>query len=167
MTLSVHAVAGAAVSLAFRNNPAIALLAAFFSHFLLDAFPHWHYRILSKSADDLSPFGKKLDFGPGFLKDIFRAGVDFGLGLVVSLAVSGIFFPENLWLVFLAVIAGALPDALQVAYYRFTDSKPLYYLQWLHEKIHSERRLDNEMVKGMTQQAIISAVFVLSIIFLV
>ncbi|MDP3948468.1 MAG: hypothetical protein Q8Q17_00800 [bacterium] len=163
MTLSVHAIAGTAVALAFRNNTVIALLAAFFSHFLLDAFPHWHYRILSKSADGLSPFGKKLDFGPGFLKDIFRTGVDFGIGLIVSLIVSAIFFPENLWLVFLAAVASALPDALQVFYYRFKNFKPLYWFQWLHEKIHSEKRLDNEPVKGVMQQIIISLIALLLI----
>ncbi|OGZ00799.1 MAG: hypothetical protein A3B13_00450 [Candidatus Liptonbacteria bacterium RIFCSPLOWO2_01_FULL_45_15] len=165
MTLSVHAIAGTAVSLAFRNNPAIALLAAFFSHFLLDAFSHWHYRILSKSADGLSPFGKKLDFGPGFLKDIFRTGIDFAIGLIVSLIVSAIFFPENLWLVFWAVIASALPDALQVFYYRFKNFKPLYWFQWLHEAIHSEKRLDNEPAKGVAQQIVMAAILLFLIYY--
>lgn len=156
MTLSVHAIAGTAAALAFRDNSIVALLAAFLSHFVLDAIPHWHYRILSKSKDDSSPFGEKLDFGASFLKDIFRTGIDFGLGLVVSLAISKVFFPESFWLVFLAAIAGALPDALQVFYYRFKNFKPLYWFQWLHEKIHSEKRLDNEPVKGIWQQIIIS-----------
>lgn len=164
--LSVHAIAGTAAALAFRNNPIVALLAAFLSHFLLDAIPHWHYRILSKSKDDSSPFGEKLDFGRSFLKDIFRTGIDFGLGLIVLLVISKIFFPENLGLVFLAAVASVLPDALQVFYYRFKNFKPLYWFQWLHEKIHSEKRLDNEPVKGVIQQIIISAAIIFILIYL-
>lgn len=167
MTLSVHAIAGTAAALAFRNNPAIALLAAFLSHFVLDAFPHWHYKIFSKSADSSSPFGEKLDFGAAFAKDIFRTGIDFAIGLVVSLAISKIFFPpENLSLVFFGAIAGVLPDAIQVIYYRFKDFKPLYWFQWLHEKIHSERRLDNEPVKGVAQQIILSVIIIFAITYL-
>ncbi len=165
MTLSVHAIAGTAAAIAFRNNPVVALLAAFLSHFALDAIPHWHYRILSKSKDDSSPFGEKLDFGRSFLKDIFRTGIDFGLGSVVSLAISEVFYPENLWLVFLATFAGVLPDAIQVLYYRFKNFKPFYWFQWLHEKIHSKKRLDNEPVKGITQQIILSAVIIFTIAY--
>jgi len=166
MVLSTHALAGTAVALALRNNPIAALIAAFLSHFVLDAFPHWHYRILSKSADNSSPFGEKLDFGRSFLKDIFRTGIDFCIGLVISLAISEVFYPGNFWLVFFAAFAGALPDAIQVLYYRFQNFKPLYWFQWLHEGIHSEKRLDNEPVKGIAQQIIVSAAIIFIIIYL-
>ncbi len=165
MTLSVHTLVGTATALALRNNPPAAVTAAFLSHYVIDAFPHWHYKILSKRIDSSSPFGKKLDFGTSFLKDIFRTGIDFSIGLIVSLFISEIFFPGNLRLVFFASVAGALPDAIQVLYYRFKNFKPFYWLQWLHEGIHSEKRLDNEPVKGVAQQIIISAIVIVFIYF--
>jgi len=166
MVLSTHAISGAATALIFRRYPVLALIAAFLSHFALDSIPHWHYKIISKSADASSPFGKKLSFGKNFLKDIFRTGLDFGIGLAISLIVSQIFFPGNLWMVFWGALAGALPDAFQVLYYRFKNFKPLYWLQWFHEKMHAERRLDNEPVKGIFYQIAISAIIVTLIIAL-
>lgn len=170
MVLSTHAVAGAATALALKQNTGIALLAAFSSHFVLDAIPHWHYKLLSKDLDDSSPFGKKMDFGIPFVKDIFRTGIDFGLGLAVSLiaahpAGSGLFY-GNFWLIVSGAFIGALPDALQVAYYRFPNFKPLFYFQLFHEKIHTKKRLDGEPAKGILQQVILSAVIIFLIYYL-
>lgn len=169
MILSTHAIAGAAVALAFRQNPPAALLAAFLSHFLLDAIPHWHYRIFSLINDGSSRFDKKIIFlfNRGFIKDIFRAGLDFGLGLAVSLTVFNYFFSDHLWLTFFGALAGVLPDALQVAYHRFPNFKPLYYFQLFHVKAHAEKRLDNEPVKGIAREIIASAAFILALIFFV
>ena len=98
MVLSTHAIGGAATALIFRQHPLLALLAAFMSHFLLDAIPHWHYRILSRNRDEFSPFKEKMSFGKNFLKDLIRTGFDFGIGLSISPVVSQIFFPGNLWI---------------------------------------------------------------------
>lgn len=160
MLLSTHAVSGAAIALILRRYPALAFTAAFLSHFMLDSIPHWHYKIISRSADGSSPFGEKLSFGKNFLRDILRTGFDFGIGLLISLAVSRIFFPGNLRLTFFGALAGALPDAIQVIYYRFKNSKPLYWLQWFHEKMHAERRLDNELAKGIFYQIAVLATFI-------
>src|SRR3989344_7218840 len=149
MVLSTHAIAGAATALVFRDNPIIALAAAFSSHYVLDAIPHWHYKLLSKRTDDSYPFGKKIDFGMDFRKDIFRTGFDFWLGLIISLTISQIFFPEYFLLTAFGAFAGALPDALQVFYYRFKNFKPAYWFQWFHEKVHAKRHLNNEPIKGI------------------
>ncbi len=166
MILSTHAIAGTASVIILKRYPLLGLVVAFFSHFVLDAVPHWHYRILSMDEDDSSPFGNKLDFGKKFLKDIFRTGIDFCLGLGVSLFVSQYFFPGNFWLVFWGAFAGVLPDAIQVLYYRFKNLKPLYWFQWFHEKVHAKTRLDNEPLKGIFYQVAVSATIVLAIIIL-
>ena len=44
MTATNHAVTGALVAVAIKQ-PAIALPAAFFSHFVIDAIPHWDYKL--------------------------------------------------------------------------------------------------------------------------
>lgn len=167
MILSTHTLAGAAVALALRNNPVIGVIAAFFSHFALDSVPHWHYRIFSKEEDESSPFGEKLDFGGKFLKDLSRTGLDLAVGLAISLAASRKFFPDYFWLTVLGALAGALPDALQVVCYRFPAFKPLYYFQRFHRKVHSKIYLDDRFLYGFGQQVIISAAFVLAMIFLV
>lgn len=143
----------------------MALTAAFLGHFILDAIPHWHYRILSVAKDESSFFGEKMTFGINFLKDILRTGIDLGLGMLISLTISRLFYPDYLWLTFFCALAGALPDLLQVVYYRFPKSL-FFYFEWLHEKIHSKKRLDDKPVKGMLQQITISAVIILATVFL-
>lgn len=162
MILSVHTVSGAATALILRRYPVLALIASFLSHFLLDSVPHWHYKIFSIESDTASPFGEKMSFGSAFLKDIFRTGIDFGIGLAVSLAVSAYFFPGNFWLTIFGALAGALPDALQVAYYRFPDFKPLYYFQKFNEGAHAKTNLDDRPVLGILQQIVLSSLFILA-----
>ncbi len=153
------------MALVFRRYPVLALIASFLSHFFLDSIPHWHYKILSRERDAASPFGEKMSFGSAFLKDIFRTGIDFGIGLAVSLGVSAYFFPGNLWLAAFGALAGALPDALQVVYYRFPRFKPFYYFQRFHEYVHAKTNLDNKPAKGILQQIIVPAMVVFALIF--
>ena len=47
MTLATHAIVGAAAARLFSFHPAAAFLAAFASHFLIDAIPHWDYHLKS------------------------------------------------------------------------------------------------------------------------
>jgi len=164
MVLSSHAVTGAAVALFLRLHPILALAAAFSSHFLLDAVPHWHYQVLSRSPDKSSPSGEKIAFGKDFIKDILRTGLDFGIGLGVAFAVSENFFPGYLWLAALGAFSGVLPDLLQVIYFRFPNFPPLFYLQWFHKKIHSKKRLDGKPMKGIFYQIAMSTVIVWAII---
>ena len=165
MILATHAISGAATALVLRRYPVLALIASLLSHFLLDSFPHWHYKILSRESDTASPFGEKMSFGSAFLKDIFRTGIDFGIGLAISLVVSQYFFPGNFWLTTFGAFAGALPDALQVVYYRFPRFKPFYYFQRFHEGVHAKTNLDKKPVRGIAQQIIVSAIAVLALIF--
>lgn len=166
MTLSTHAIVGAGSAIILRNYPVLGLIVAFFSHLVLDSIPHWHYKILSKEKDDSSPFGEKLNFGTKFLKDIFRTGIDFGIGLEISLLVSQKFFPGYFWLTALGAFAGALPDLLQVIYYRFLNFAPLFYFQKIHEGIHAQKRLDDQPVRGIFYQVATSAAVIIIIIAL-
>ncbi len=159
MTLSTHAIVGAGSAILLRNYPILGLIAAFFSHFLLDAIPHWHYKILSKSADSSLPFGMKLNLGSSFTKDVFRGSADFCLGLIASILMSLFLFPDNLWLILAGVFASVLPDFLQVVYY-LLPNKLLSYFQKFHMKTHSTKRLDNEPIKGVFQEIAISAAII-------
>ncbi|MBI4085364.1 MAG: hypothetical protein HY432_02580 [Candidatus Liptonbacteria bacterium] len=155
MILATHAVVGAASAIVFRDNPAIALTVAFLSHFVLDAIPHWHYRLLSRIIDASLQFGEKLNFNGEFLKDTFRTGIDFGVGLVISLAISQSFYPDYFWLTAFGAFAGALPDLLQVIYERFPNT-PLYHFKKFHENVHAKTSLDEQPLVGISQQIIVS-----------
>ncbi len=166
MVLSTHAIVGAGSAILLRNYPILGLIAAFFSHFLLDSIPHWHYRLLSREKNNSFPFGEKLNFGANFVKDIFRTGIDFCIGLALSLFVSQNFFPGYFWLTAFGAFAGALPDLLQVIYYRFRNFAPLFYFQKFHEKVHAKRHLDDELTKGIFYQAALSAAIVFILILI-
>jgi hypothetical protein len=51
MTLTTHALLGAAAASLFPASPALAFAAGFASHFAADALPHWDYKILSKKEN--------------------------------------------------------------------------------------------------------------------
>jgi hypothetical protein len=43
MILSTHAVVGGAIASLFPSHPVLVAVAAFASHFAIDAIPHWDY----------------------------------------------------------------------------------------------------------------------------
>jgi hypothetical protein len=51
LTLTTHAIVGAAIASVIPAHPFFAIAAAFASHFLLDAIPHWDYPIRSDSVN--------------------------------------------------------------------------------------------------------------------
>ncbi len=157
MILATHSVAGAVTAIILRKHPVLAFLAAFSSHFILDAIPHWDYKLDSQVDNPRSPFGRKFVFDKRFLNDILKTGIDFGLGSSLSLFIAGILFPDYLLITGMGSVAGALPDFLQLIYYLFPDS-PLAYLQRFHFRIHAEKRLDGFPVIGIATQAVIVAV---------
>jgi hypothetical protein len=148
MTLATHAVVGAAVAQLFPQHPIIAFSAAFLSHFLLDAIPHWDYKILSVYANPDIAMAQNNDF-PGdsrstvmdrnFLLDLMRIGSDALLGLVAVLVLVFLGFFPNLWIVLLGAGAAILPDFLQFVYMRF-PYQPIVALQNFHHWIHAESR---------------------------
>lgn len=165
MILAPHALAGAAIAVIFRRHPSIAVVAAFLSHFILDAIPHWHYKLSSRINDLSAPFYVRFIFDRRFLKDIMRTGIDFSIGLAIALGISYIFFPKYFWLTFLGAAAAVLPDFLQLMYHLFPDS-PLFYLQWFHRKIHAKKDLDNEILLGITYQVSFSLAIILIMAFI-
>jgi hypothetical protein len=56
--LSTHAIVGGAIASLISSHPLLAAVAGFTSHFVIDAIPHWDYRLRSiavgKGADNRS-----------------------------------------------------------------------------------------------------------------
>lgn len=102
MTGINHALTGALVASAIKQ-PALALPLAFLSHFVIDALPHWNYRI-------------------GNLKKRHMA---MAIDLIASLLLLVILSQTvnaDAWVVFAGGILGILPDTMWLPY--FLTGKP-------------------------------------------
>ncbi|MBI4034181.1 MAG: hypothetical protein HY378_01375 [Candidatus Brennerbacteria bacterium] len=156
MILTTHAVTGAALATIFPNQPVVGFLAAFASHFVLDAIPHWDYPIATAS---LKPeVSGKLKFEKSLAVDAVRIGSDFFLGLLLAVS----FFAPVVSLSFalLGAAGGLLPDFLQFAYTRF-PREPFSSLQRFHTRIHAKKKL--AMSAGIAVQVLIVLVLIFSL----
>jgi len=156
MTLTTHAIVGAAAASFMPEHPVLGFCAGFTSHYVIDAIPHWDYPIYSDSVDPQR--GGRLRFNRTLVRDILTIGFDGILGIALSFFFFGASVP------FAAVIAGAfggmLPDPLQFAYVQWKH-QPLISMQKLHDWIHSDRELRKEgrfMLGAISQLAVIAIV---------
>jgi hypothetical protein len=147
LTLTTHAIVGAAIASLLPAHPALAISAAFASHFLLDAIPHWDYPLRS---DSMRPgLVGAMKFDGAVLADMLTIGADalLGLGLALLLLAR----PGDRALIACGAGAAILPDALQFAYMRL-PREPLISLQRFHCWIHASRDLNRRPVLGLAAQ---------------
>ena len=153
MTLTTHAIVGAAIVSIFSARPEIGIPLAFASHFVMDAIPHWSYSVLS---DSMNPSGSgKMVFDKLFMLDVLRIGTDAVLGIALS-----IFFFANMHdyvLIALGAMTAILPDALQFVYSKFKH-QPLIALQKFHVWVHMGHKIDNPVIGIFSQILIITFV---------
>jgi hypothetical protein len=147
LTLTTHAIVGAAIASGIPAYPALAIAAAFASHFLLDAIPHWDYPISSDSVNPKVAAAMKYD--RALLVDMLKIGTDAMLGMALALLLLA--RPSNFALVLCGAAAALLPDALQFAYMRF-PREPLISLQRFHRWIHASRNLHSRPILGVATQ---------------
>src|SRR3984885_11655680 len=115
LTLTTHAIVGAAIACVLPAHPCLVIGAAFASHFLLDAIPHWDYPLRSDSVNPNVAGAMKYD--RALLADMVMIGTDGLLGIALALFLLAT--PGDSFLVLCAASAAILPDALQFAYIRF------------------------------------------------
>lgn len=142
MTLTTHAMAGGAIAVLLPNHPYLAAGLAFSSHFILDAFPHWDYPLLSYRENTHNKMESNFHAqGNGFVMDLFKTGLDALLGLTIVWLwlASG---SANRWPIIAAALAGILPDPLQFLYDKIRR-EPLVSLQKFHIWIHTNHRMKN------------------------
>ena len=127
MSLATHGAIGAIVASKFPNHPILAFCLAFASHFILDMIPHWDYHLKTTSKSDSDPLSRELPMGRDLVIDLFKAVLDFLIGLTVSLLLLASF--NNIYtvlLILIGVAGGVMPDFLQLVY-RLVDRKPSRY----------------------------------------
>jgi len=157
MILATHAIVGTAVASFFPEKPIIAFVAGFASHFLLDAIPHWEYKIQSGF---LNPkIAGKLEFNRGFLHDMFRIGSDIAIGSMGAWLIFSATVP--FMIILIGVIAGILPDPLQILFTRL-KFEPFVSFQRFHERIQIASPIyKNNPVLGVTLQVIFVVVIII------
>ncbi len=165
MTLTTHAVTGAAFAVLVPTHPVGAFALGFASHFLLDAIPHWDYPLASVEEDKENVLNNDIKLNRDFLHDLVKIGADAVLGLALALLAFAFF----LHIPFLAVLCGAIgamtPDALQFVYMKWRH-EPLITLQRFHMWIQSGKNLQNKPVLGMLSQValIVLVVFIFNLL---
>jgi hypothetical protein len=147
LTLTTHAVVGAAIASLMPAYPSLAIAAAFASHFLLDAIPHWDYPILSDSVNPNVAAPMKYD--RALFADMLTIGTDAMLGMALALLLLA--RRGDFALVLCGAAAAILPDALQFAYMRL-PREPLISLQRFHSWIHASRNFRARPVLGLSTQ---------------
>lgn len=153
MTLTTHALVGAAAAQLFPQQPYLAFAVGFASHFAIDALPHWDYRPASLEKDQENPLDTDMRLGKQFIFDLIRIGSDAILGVVLSVIIfSFTIFHAPLPIVLIGAMAGILPDPLQFAYFK-TRSIILEPLQRFHIAVQKGKSLYIKSLYGIGLQA--------------
>lgn len=169
MTLSTHAIAGAAVGALAAGNPALAASGAFMSHFLLDAIPHWDYKLSSSERKEDDPMTWGVDTrAKGFALDLAKTGFDSILGIgVVAATLALLGAPAFVWLgAILGALFGILPDFLQFVYFK-VRREPLSSLQRFHIFMHADGDFNDRPAVGIPMQLGVWALSIAAIAVLV
>ena len=154
MTLTTHAVVGAAIAGALADKPILAILLAFLSHFILDAIPHWDYTPRSAVRNPDRPLDNDLKIGHAFFFDLLVIAGDFFLGLFLAALVFYSAPAHVVLIALLGAIAAMAPDFLQFVYMKWRH-EPMTSLQRFHLASHAKRDLKAYPVAGVTIQLIV------------
>ena len=153
MYLTVHAVAGALIGNQI-NNPYLAFILGFASHFILDRIPH---------KDPASPedfLNSSLKLSKKMKQFIAVMIIDVSLVAFFTL----LFFRRDIVIypnpVAAGIIGAILPDAIAGLYF-LTNNKYLAKFQRIHEKIHFDHKKINVSIGGgMATQVIMLAILI-------
>lgn len=157
MTLATHIVVGAAAAKICTSHPVEAFFVGAASHFLLDAIPHWDYKIDSLSDENAGadPLHKNIRFTGAMLRDAGKVLFDAFLGFAVLAGL--IFFSSkhvlgaDVALMLAGALGGVMPDFLQFLYGVWKN--PLLRMhQTFHNYIHARIKLDDRPLLGVPIQ---------------
>ncbi len=156
VTLTTHAIVGAAIASVIPEHQILVFGLAFASHFAVDAIPHWDYHVRSGAINP--KIGAAMSYDKNLVLDLLSIGFDALLGIILSLLIFA--SPATAGVVVLGAIAGILPDPLQFAYTRWRH-EPLITLQRFHQWIHTDLRLLDRPILGIASQIFFIVVVVL------
>ncbi|MDE1874615.1 MAG: hypothetical protein KGI79_01625 [Patescibacteria group bacterium] len=140
MTLTAHAITGAAIAAAIPDHPILGFCAGFVSHYVLDAIPHTDYPIASPSLDPM--IGGKIVFDKRLALDALRIGGDAVVGVALSymlFAAPGLIGHVGGRVALIGAAAGLLPDFFHFLYLRMPYG-PFKALERFHIAIQNETK---------------------------
>lgn len=163
MILSSHIIVASAATNYFVNQPvsflnsAIIFIISLISHYLLDAIPHWDYKLLSILDNDSKTekvfIAKKIFI----IKDLAKNFLDGGLGLAIAFfIIGGQFYFKKIFMIGIIVLGSLLPDLLEVFYIIFKKFSPAVFHSF-HSHFHTNYRFKNQPAKGIILQIIVVA----------
>jgi hypothetical protein len=151
MTLTAHAVVGAAIASSIPNHPILGFTLAFASHFILDAIPHWDYPLSSRKTDNVNSLDDDMTIDKSFFVDLLKIGADMSCGIVLALLLFTLHGPHLFLIPMIGALGAVLPDALQFAYFKWRH-QPLVSLQRFHIWIHAEQDFNDKPFIGIPFQ---------------
>ncbi|MEI6296859.1 MAG: hypothetical protein WCO84_04415 [bacterium] len=158
MILAPHIIIGVAVARTLPDNLILAFSAAFLSHFIADAVPHWEYD-LSKAIDP--KYSEKIRINKEFLWDFFRLSLDGLIGLFISFL---LFYNGNTGFIIAGCLGGIFPDILQFLYGKFKN-RPLIVFKKFHDSVHSEKKERKFLVGVLSPVFFTTIIVIFSYIF--
>lgn len=163
MTLTTHALVGAAAASLFPTHPYAAFTAGFLSHLAIDAIPHWDYQVWLRSVerDMFDPLKNDMRWGRDFWHDLAIIAADAIIGTILAVLVFGWWFGLSIPIALVGAWAGILPDFLQFAYFKLRTvwlGAMLLPLQQLHQRLQmGKHRYGWGAVKGLFLQFLVVA----------
>ncbi|MDO8522454.1 MAG: hypothetical protein Q7S08_04180 [bacterium] len=168
MMLTTHALMGTAAASLFPEQPIVAFVAGFASHFVLDAIHHWDYDeyLSSIQKNPTNPLETDMRVGSRvFLRDLMLIAGDAVLGLTLSILLFHfLLFQVPLRIVVIGVCAGIVPDALQFVYWKTrAKTRVLEPLQRFHIWIQEGKKLHVKPWVGIGLQCALVAVVIIAL----
>ncbi len=138
MTLTTHAIVGAAAASFFPTMPYAAFAAGFASHLLIDSLPHWDEGSAVLRSMRIDPQGRRdMKIGKSFVLDLLYLAAESFVGLAAGILFFSVWLQVPLAIVLVGVVAGLLPDALHFVYFK-TRSVLLRDFERFHAYIQHE-----------------------------
>ncbi len=156
MTLTTHAITGAAIASSMPSHPVLGFAAGFASHFLLDAIPHWDLSYLLKSTkknSDGSTLDIDMNLNKKFLQDLLMVGVDGLIGLILVYIIFLFYGKISIIALLCGATGGVMPDFLAFVQMKFRH-EPFTSLLRFHLWIHSKIKMDGQFFLGISLQII-------------
>ena len=163
MTLTTHAIVGAAMASLVPQAPVLGFALGFASHFAIDAIPHWAEGTVllhSVEKETKDPLSRYIRGGRELLHDIAVVLTDSVIGFALALLILFYLFHVSLYIVLLGALAGQTPDGLQFIYMKLRP-KLMDGLQRFHESIQEEH---TNPVYLLREVGLIAAVIILGIL---
>ena len=160
MTLTAHAIVGASVASLMPSHPVLGFATGFASHFLLDAIPHWDYRLASVKEDSSNPMNNDIFFNINFIFDLFKMSLDAILGIFIALFLFGFSNLNPASAIFWGAIGALAPDALQFVYLKWKH-EPIVSIHQFHIlRVHSKKSFNDSPILGIFLQIVVIVFFV-------